>query len=170
MDFQDISKFRINIKDRKKHFIDDVSTKQFYETVSKSKKNITLENLKKWELVLVDNNNNDKNSFSLLRCLVFDCQLEDNNYHFSHGKWYMLDQKFSAELEDRIVSLKVNNICEKPIPDYNHQNESEYNHHLAKILDATPLDNNCIKMGGYDKIEPCDVFLFLKIIKIFLSM
>ena len=158
IDFQTISKFRVNIKDRKKHFMDDLSTERFYEIISNSKKDITMDNLKKRGLVLVDNNDNEKNSFSLLKCLVFDCKLEGNNYHFSHGKWYMLDQAFSAQLENSIAPLKADDIYGKSIPDYNHQNEAEYNKHLAKILEATLLDKNCITMGGYDKIEPCDVF------------
>ena len=131
--------------------------------MSKFNKIVTLENLKKWELVLVDNNDNDKQSFSLLKCLVFDCQLEGNNYHFSHGKWYKLDQEFSTQLENRIAPLKADNICKNPIPAYTHQqNEAEYNKYLAKELGAVLLDKQCISMGGYDKIEPCDVFFVSK--------
>ena len=163
IDFQDINKFRVNIKDRKKHFInDDLGIAEFYNIVSKSNKMVTLENLKKWELVLVDNNGNNKQRFSLLKCLVFDCQLEGSNYHFSHGKWYKLDQEFSTQLEVRIASLKADDIYGQPIPAYTHQNEAEYNQYLARKLNATPLDKRCIPMGGYDKIEPCDVLFVSK--------
>ena len=157
IDFQDMSYFRINVKDRKKHIINTLNINELYKITQKLKKDITLEDLKKWEVILLDNNEHKKYSFSCIRCFIFDCQLEGKNYHFSHGKWYHLDQKFLDELDTVINPLKREDVDQKTIPDYTYESEAEYNKCLAKELGATLLDRKCIPMGGYDKIEPCDV-------------
>lgn len=158
VDFQDIEKFQINIKDRENHFIEDLHITEFYKLIPNNKKSIVLKNLKNWQVSLLDNNENKKYTFSLLKCFVFDCKFETFDYHFSHGRWYSLNQKFMDKLH-HIKNYMKDSICNKSIPDYEHQNENEYNEHLAKKLSATLLDRKCIQIAGYDKIEPCDVFL-----------
>ena len=161
IDFQGTSQFRINVKDRKKHFFsfDELTVKSFYKVVSRLGRTIKLEDLKKWELTLLDVNENPRKNFRLLRCLVFECKTEaGREYHFSHGRWYRINQEFSQHLEE-IDVFRRDKINGHSLPAYRHENENEYNRELSAELDGHCLDSQLIPMHGYDKIELCDVLL-----------
>ena len=161
IDFQEANDFKISVKDRKKHVFscEDLNIKSFYQVVSELGKTIELEHLRKWELILLDVNGGKKQSFWLLECLVFECELEGGReYHFSHGRWYGINQNFSRQLKE-IDSFLADEINGSKLPDYRHENENEYNRELSEKLDGNCLDRRMIPMQGYDKVELCDVLL-----------
>ncbi|MXW43987.1 MAG: hypothetical protein F4X32_03935 [Candidatus Dadabacteria bacterium] len=161
IDFQEASDFRINVKDRKKHVFscEDLDIRSFYQIVSELGKMVELEDLRKWELILRDVNGQDRTSFWLLRCLVFECELEGGReYHFSHGRWYGINQEFSRQLKE-IDGFLADEINGRDLPAYRHENENEYNRELSETLGGCCLDRKLVPMQGYDKVELCDVLL-----------
>ena len=156
IDFQDIHEFNISFKDRAKHRISTLDIKEFYNLLEGNRE-ITLEDIKRWILVLLDENRNREKEFNIFRCLVFDYENENETYHFSDGRWYSLNSSYLTKLNS-IQEFKVDKINNRGILPYHHNNEEEYNQQLAKSLEAILLDRQLIPMGGYDKIEPCDVF------------
>ena len=161
IDFQEISQFRINIKNRKKyvHGFEKLCVTSFYEAVSSLRRTIKLEDLEKWELILLDVNGNSRKTFRLLRCLVFEYKLEEGReYHFSHGRWYRINQEFSKQLEE-IDTYRRDKINGRGLPAYRHENENAYNRALSTELGGHCLDSQLIPMQGYDKVELCDVLL-----------
>ncbi len=162
IDFQETSGFRISVKNRKSYVFnyEDLNIEKFYEVVSELGKAVELEDLKEWELILLDVNRKDRKTFRLIKCLVFECDLEgDREYHFSHGRWYGINQEFSQQLKeiDNLLKREINGI---DLPAYQHENENKYNEDLAKTLGGCCLDKKLIPMHGYDKVELCDVLLF----------
>ena len=161
IDFQETNDFRISVKDGKKHpfSCEDLDIGSFYQVVSELGKMVKLEDLRKWELILLDVNGRDKTGFRLLQCLVFECELAvGQEYHFSHGRWYGINQEFSRQLKeiDGFLTDKING---RGLPAYRHENENEYNRELSETLDGDCLDRRLIPMQGYDKVELCDVLL-----------
>ena len=159
IDFQDISAYQFNFKDRKRKkdsFRAIPSINDFLSLLNKGEE-ITKQKLDHWNLELPDANENKKQSFSLFKCLVYETNLVQKQYHFSHGKWYCIDSKFNDQLNKELNKTKTDNINSEKILPFHHSNEEKYNEDLAKKLDAHLLDKKCIAMGGYDKIEPCDV-------------
>ena len=157
VDFQQIERFRLNIKDRKKHFLNELNIESVYKLLEKC--GIEMNNCDKWDIVLLDQNDQEIKSYKFQNCLVFDTELEDMHYHLSDGKWYNLKKEFSTELKESIDSCKKLFINDKNIPPFSHDNEGEYNREFTEKFDAKLLDKNLIRMEGYDKIELCDVFL-----------
>ena len=160
VDFQEASDFRISVKDRKKHVFscEDLSIKKLYEVISGLGKAVELDDLGKWELILLDVNGKERKRFRLLESLVFECEMENWEYHFSHARWYRINQEFSRQLEE-INSLLRHEINGTELPAYRHEDENDYNRELAERLDGCCLDKKLIPMHGYDKIELCDVLL-----------
>jgi len=102
IDFQETSKFKISVKDGKRYAFsfEELYIESFYQVVSNPKKTVELEDLRKWELILLGVNQKPRKKFQLLRCLVFEWELEGGKeYHFSHGQWYGINQEFSQQLK-----------------------------------------------------------------------
>lgn len=162
IDFQEATNFSISVKDRrKKHSFscEELDIKRFYEVVRQLGREVELEDLRKWELILLGPNGEKRKKFRLLKCLIFEYRTgEGREYHFSHGRWYGINQKFSQQLK-KIDDFRTGKINDSELLNYRHKNENEYNQELSKILGGTCLDGKLIPMQGYDKVELCDVLL-----------
>ena len=167
VDFQDVDKYRVNIKNRKRYIFEELNIEDcFYNLVAND--DITIENLNKWEIILLNTDGKEK-KFSLFKCIIFDCSYRNKNYHFSHGKWYCIDPNFSEKIDKKLNKRKKDKIHNKKILRYNHKDENDYNNNLSKNLekqkcfsDVKCLDFDLVQMGGHDKIEPCDVLCVSK--------
>lgn len=161
IDFQDATDFRISVKDGRSHrfSLEKLDIKRFYEVVRQLGREVELEDLRKWELILLGPNGEKRKTFRLLKCLIFEPRMEgDREYHFSHGRWYGINQEFSQQL-NKIDGVRTDKINDSELPGYQHRNENEYNQELSKILGGDCLDRKLIPMQGYDKVELCDVLL-----------
>ena len=162
IDFQETGKFKISLKDRRRRqpfSFDEFYIESLYQVVSDLGRTVELEDLRKWELILLDVNENVKKSFQLLQCLVFECKHDGGrDYHFSHGRWYGINLEFSRQLKE-INEVRTDEINGHGLPTYQHKNENEYNSDLSEELGGCCLDGKLIPMQGYDKIELCDVLL-----------
>ncbi len=160
IDFQNVTSYQISFKNRKKHLLTELNINEFYNALQKNSKNYNVNDLKKWEVILLDNNEQKVKDFSIYNCLIFDCSESGKKYHLSNAIWHKIDTKFGEEIE-KINGYKNNQLDNKQFIDYKHNNEGEYNKELAKKLgkNAFCLDKKLMQVGGYDKIEPCDVLL-----------
>lgn len=161
VNFFDIAKYDYNFKRKgSRNHYDTVSIDDLYAEIDDQKITMSVEDLKKRELCLYDENDKAIDSYSLYNSLIFDCEADSNTYHFSHGKWFSVDKKFADGLNKEIEAYKKALPSPFKILEYDkpeHKNENGYNKALAEANTALLLDAKNIPITGYDKIEACDV-------------
>jgi len=163
VDYSDIAKFGFNIHRNNRPFYDSVSMGDIYGEATAKNLQFNADTLRTKKLFLYDDNEQEKQSYSLARCLVWDCGYRGRSYHYSHGQWYNIDADFMREVNDKLNARRAsaaNNLLPFTIPTYSDAtdaDEAAYNRRLAEQNGAVLLDARNIPMGGYDKIEPCDV-------------
>lgn len=163
IDFQEIGAYKFNLKDRKKNDSqENLEINNLYPLIAN--KGVLPESLKKWTICLLDHSGLKKYEFPIYETLVFDCSIENKNYHFTHGNWYEADKDFFNKISKEINKHKKQNIANIDLPHFQRSrfsNEEEYNTHLSSLFgkDSFLLDKSCIHIQGYDKIEPCDVLV-----------
>ncbi len=162
IDFEDIDQCQINIKDRNRNklkFDLPPTIENFRTTISTGLKvQLTYKNLTTFNLDLIDQSGNAKKSHPLIKCLVLDISLSDEQYHFSHGEWYCIDSNFEKKVNKKLEDSYKEKIDGKKILTFSHENEAAYNIDLSKKLGAFLLDKCNIQMSGNNKIEFCDIF------------
>ena len=119
---------------------------------------IGLDEFKKHQLKLVDDDNNPKGgSYSVLKCFVFDTSLPGGGgtYHLTEGNWYKVENDYVTKLKTFLDPL----YADLSLPVYNHKSEGEYNKAVA-YNDSTYLcfDMKNISPDGQSQIEPCDLY------------
>lgn len=118
---------------------------------------LTLEDLKRHKLKLVDEENTPKgSSYSILKCLVFDTELAGGagTFHISEGNWFKVEDNYIQKLSDYLDPL-----ChDLTLPEYNHETEGAYNQFVEDNDDSfLCLDMKNISPTGQTQIEPCDI-------------
>ena len=108
---------------------------------------------------LVHINNSDyqsAKSWSAYRCICAEILYADRYNILRNGIWYKVANDYVATL-DKFLSENLKK-SEISMPDYNFNNEEDYNKEVAKNLDFYLMDKNLIKIGGpSDKVEFCDL-------------
>ena len=92
----------------------------------------------------------------LYRCLIWDCVLGDDTYHFCEGVWYHVASGFVATLKTYLDSY----FQYPPVFPSNTKNkELDYNIEVAQnTQDAICMDQKLFRSMGQSPIELCDVF------------
>ena len=140
---------------------DDVFIDRYYEYLDDNEiklDQIDIEALKKHNLVLTDEDGKPKGErHSLFKCLIFDVALDDEHeiYHLCDGSWYLIDADFVGRL-----STFLDELCsETVLPQYQHENEGDYNEKVAAASKALVcLDRKSIAPDGEKAVEPCDIY------------
>lgn len=115
---------------------------------------LTLEDLKKHELLITnDNGSQTHKRYRLLRCLLFDADHNGKSYHLREAQWYEVKQSFLADLKTYLDPR----IGVTSLPDYNHADEGAYNK-AAATPTRLCLDKTSIAPAGQKAVEPCDLF------------
>lgn len=118
-------------------------------------KPLEIDEIKKHRVSVFDISEAERRKESIYKCILFDTRLDGKIYHLNEGKWWQIDQDFAKKLK-----AYLNNFFSSPIlPDYNHENEAEYNTDAAKKLGGQCLDRKNIAPNGETQIEPCDILL-----------
>lgn len=151
--------------------------KILYEKLSN--KEITIENIneiKKLKLFIHDQSDVKKtiNKFPLYHCLYYERMEEEKWFFLESGVWYHVDKKFSDSIEKEVSDLLTNHLTynlkfnkyrlrikySKDKTDTD-KYENWFNKELSTLLksqgNSVLLDAKTIQMGGYDKVEACDV-------------
>lgn len=118
---------------------------------------ISIEDLNKHKIQLLDAENDIKQSYSIYRCILFDCALNQKHYHLFDGNWFEIEKDYLSKLKNELDPVFESN--SKLIPCYV-KNEDEYNLNTAQNSGYICLDKKNISTSGTHKIEPCDLIGF----------
>ena len=121
---------------------------------SKNNDDITLGQLRSHKLKLEGENSNEKNSYSIYKCFLFDCELESNHYHLCEGAWYRVDKNYIDQLKtylnDFFVDHDILKSCDSKY-------ENDFNKKISEQNDSyICLDRRNISPQG--NVEPCDLY------------
>lgn len=93
-------------------------------------------------------------SWPILRCIVYQVELDDELYVLSAGDWYRINLDFKERVYQDARNLPVL----EGLPDADPgTDEDAYNLKAAAVIDALCLDKKFVYDGGPDKMEICDV-------------
>lgn len=139
---------------------DDVFLERYYEYLGSSDvalDSIGMADLKRHQLVLTDEDGSPRQSYSIIKCLVFDTKLDSSGetFHLSEGDWYQANDAYVERLMEYLDSRCV----DLPLPDFNHDGEGPYNKAVAAGDSSyLCLDTTNIAPLGQSQVEPCDLY------------
>ena len=136
-----IKEYRDYLEERGIDLIDDVSV------------------FKKHTLKVCDENGNEKNTFSIYKSFLFDCELDGASYHLCDGEWYFIQSDFIQRMRQMLDPHFIE--FHEVLISCNQKREDDYNAAIASNnYDVICLDKKNISPRGQTQIEPCDlVFL-----------
>lgn len=151
------SNFEFSGAGKDKRVYEDVYIKYYRQyLVHRNVTSITIDNLRLHKLNIQDENGNNKQSFNIYKCLIFDCDLDDMHYHLCEGEWYQIEKDYIQRLKIELDSAFQENDL---FMDCHLKREDEYNNYIASTNnDIICLDNKNIAPAGYSQVEPCDLF------------
>jgi uncharacterized protein (TIGR04141 family) len=141
---------------------EDVSMSYYHDYLSGNNKileEVTIDQLKKNQLILCNEDGYKRKEFSILKCLLFDTFLDGQNhtYHLCEGNWYQVDNKFIETLKNYLNPYFEE--FESFIA-YNHKSEEAYNSAVAENNSRfICLDRKNIAPSGQTSVEPCDLYI-----------
>jgi uncharacterized protein (TIGR04141 family) len=138
---------------------EDVFIDKYYEYLDSSDVDlgqIQFEHLKHQRLNLIDENENEIDSFAMLNCFIFETTLgqEGQTYHITDGKWYRVENSYLVRLKEILDPL----CFPIALPAYSHESEGHYNEATATSHRFICLDETNISPDGQTQIEPCDLY------------
>lgn len=140
---------------------DGLEIDNFYDYLEERNVNLqilTVDDLKKFRLVMVNEDRAERFPFRITRSLIFDTKLQGDNavYHLTDGNWYRFEDSYVTKLKsylDPLFAADANLIA------YNHASEGDYNVAAAAAIPNTVcLDKTNISPTGHTQIEPCDIY------------
>jgi uncharacterized protein (TIGR04141 family) len=157
VDWHNLEGFSYNGK--KEDLRDDIDIHGFLDNLNdKQKQNIDLALLKRKHIKGFDSASDQEiYDWQAFNCLY--CELEDSDsnktYLLSNGKWYEIETNFVKQVNDDFKSV----IAASTLPEYNHQNEKDYNEKIpGEDENYCCMDCKIISHGGgRSKIEFCDL-------------
>jgi uncharacterized protein (TIGR04141 family) len=146
----------------------DISIEQLYDYLGPNfdLAATSIEQLKKFRLILTDADGNPGDNYSVYRSLLFETSLagDGNSYHLCEGGWYKVEADYVQRLRNYLDGK-----CENSdLAPYNHDEvqggKSTYSE--GKYNTAIPvwqnhficLDRTDISPAGNTAIEPCDLY------------
>ena len=136
--------------------IPDFDIKEFYK-YKDDLSEFSIEKLKSSYLYFEDGANENRASISLLKCINYQTELNENLYVRTLGKWYRISKIFSDQIMDETSKIKES---EAIFIDCNHNwTEGSYNEALANSRNEhTLFDKKLIRCESVrTSIEACDV-------------
>ncbi|PKL90769.1 MAG: hypothetical protein CVV21_11490 [Candidatus Goldiibacteriota bacterium HGW-Goldbacteria-1] len=136
---------------------DDINISEFMQVNGLQKEDIKIDVLKNKTLKCVDDTETViLATWKILDCINFEAKYESKDYMLVEGDWYEIDKDYIKKTNDRID--KVEEYSGIVFPDYNHEDEAEYNEALSNISNCILADKKLIRYGGSkSSIEFCDV-------------
>lgn len=95
-------------------------------------------------------------SWPVYRCLYAEIKFGKDHYILRNGVWYKVNCDFVSAVDDYLSDIDIHPFV---FPIYSHDDEGDYNEHVAKTKSGFCLmDKKNIHIGGlYDKLEHCDL-------------
>ena len=93
-------------------------------------------------------------NWPIMRCIVYQVELDDQLYVLSAGDWYRINLEFKERVYQDARNLPVLD----GLPDADSgTDEDAYNLKAAAAINALCLDKKFVYDGGPDKMEICDI-------------
>lgn len=115
-----------------------------------------IQDFQKHKMIISDENGNQIHKFSIYKCFLFDCELNENHFHLCEGEWYQIETSYIEKLRNVLDPYFTSNHgyllpCDSI-------REDDYNITIATNNGAvTCLDKESISPSGQYKVEPCDL-------------
>lgn len=138
----------------------DVSIDHYYGYLASngtSTAALSLDDLKKHRLRLVNEYGDNRDSFTVYKSLLFDTTLDggDTTFYLNEGNWYEVDKNYVRQLQTTLdpywSDLDFLNECEQ-------HREADYNSKVGEQTNFVCLDTTDVRPPGQTQIEPCDIY------------
>lgn len=139
---------------------EDIYIDKFYEYLEshgQALDQLNYEQLCGYALILADEEGNIRKRYSLINCLIFDTELDNQTqtFHLTEGKWYRVEKSYIARLTEALDPLWT----QIHFADFAHDSEGHYNESIAAEDESLIcLDTENIGPAGQSQIEPCDLY------------
>lgn len=142
------------VNDKGRRIISDKNISQQQITWKKLASKIDVNLLKSHQLNLKTEDGSVINSFSIYKCILFDCEFEQAHYHLCDGLWYKIETDFIVKLKSILDPIFVTNPY---LLDCQWKDEGEYNQEVSKHNKWECLDTKNIAPAKSKQVEPCDM-------------
>lgn len=116
----------------------------------------TIKDFQKHKMIISDENGNQRHKFSIYKCFLFDCELNENHYHLCEGEWYQIETSYIEKLRNALDPYFISNHSYLESCDV--IREDDYNINIATNNQAVIcLDKQSISPHGQYQVEPCDL-------------
>lgn len=118
---------------------------------------ITLDDICRHHLNLVDEDDKVRERYTILRCLLFETSLgaKGHTYHLTETKWYKVENAYLQKMQKMLDPL----CADLGLPDFKHEDEGKYNRAVTENNSALVcMDKTDISPATQTQIEPCDIF------------
>lgn len=118
---------------------------------------IDINKLRTHRMHIIDDNGMTKNSYTIYKSLLCDCEIEGFTYHLCEGEWYEVKNDYISRLGEEINPCILNEYSLLPscAPG---TKEAEYNSDVSKSNKSVICLDRCdISPQGNSQIEPCDL-------------
>ena len=138
----------------------DVQLATYYEYLGQNGfevAGITFEDICRHHLNLVDEDENVRERYTILRCLLFETSLgaKGHTYHLTETKWYRVENAYLQKMQKVLDPLCV----DLGFPDFKHEDEGKYNKAVTEKNTALVcMDMADISPTMQTQIEPCDIY------------
>jgi uncharacterized protein (TIGR04141 family) len=138
----------------------DVQLATYYEYLDENGFDVavtTLDDIRRHHLNLVDEDENVRERYSILRCVLFETSLgaKGHTYHLTETKWYRVENAYLQKIQKTLDPLCI----DLGLPEFTHKNEGEYNEWATDSNAAfVCMDRADISPTAQTQIEPCDIF------------
>lgn len=125
---------------------------------------INIESFHKHKMQLVDENHLLLREYSIYKCLLYDCELEntldkqyDGSYHLCDGSWYLIEKDYIKKISKKINGFFTDK-NDLSLPPNSHAREDAYNEYVSKeFKHIICLDKTNISLNKQSQVEPCDL-------------
>lgn len=149
---------------RKKVSINDLDNDQIADAIHNLKAVQPRFNIKKVQILMLDNQGNELESEKLVDCVNFEHKIGSNTYLRLARKWFTVSDSYIKKIDEKIRRITDVSASLNP-PIWNkgtqkkpglHKDEDAYNRHFA-AKSGWLLQDKQFHQIGKSKIEPCDI-------------
>ncbi|MBA8816373.1 uncharacterized protein (TIGR04141 family) [Microbacterium halimionae] len=157
IDYADAKYFRFN-GDGPADLYEDLELSAYYDYLKLKevkRKQLTYEKLVAQRVLVLDENEQQRTSYALTRCIIFDTKLDGRSerFHLMDGSWFALEKSYIERIKSDLAPLFTG----ETLPSAKSGHEADYNIELAATLGAICLDKTSVSPSGLTQVEPCDV-------------
>ncbi|HYG09221.1 MAG TPA: DUF6119 family protein [Pyrinomonadaceae bacterium] len=140
---------------------DSAAIEDYYDYLDEKGKplqDVDVGDLKQHRLLLVNEDSDQREPFSIYRSLIFDTSLPGDGavYHLAEGNWYRFEKAYVDNMRGYLDPLFI---TDPHLIPYNHPTEGDYNIAAAAAIPNTVcLDTTNISPKSYTAVEPCDIY------------